>query len=225
MNRLVLLVFALVSPLAALMGGVLVMVRATNQDVVPYAQVFTASSGADCPQTCLFGLRPGEIDFNDALYALERHPAAVGLTRNYVNPTRVELWGANFDVMIGGRDDLLYWVKLTDTNQRDPNARPATLSNILLRFGPPQAVYVSERGAIVQLFYPGERLAVGVRRYRVTGDGPLDFDSPVFSLTLTDARAPFGEVMPYMLPRLKPWRGFVAVARYQHVESVYFSPD
>ncbi len=173
----------------------------------PIAILFTNPDGTPCQQPCLFGVRPRETTYKQAIALLHAHP----FTRNFrPNATGNVLSDGQTSIIVGHfvANPGVSEIVLLSHSPSSPIADWASLGQVIGFLGAPDSVAVTS--TFTTSFYSADRL-VFVHRHRM--DTPLDVQEP-FEFLAVYAYPPGPEVAGSAQTPLRiHWTGFRNPAR------------
>jgi hypothetical protein len=206
--------FTLILVLAAACGVVAMRALGSRRQS-PIAVVFSNSDGSLCQPPCLFSVRPGETQ--DGWQAIFRHPAlqkhwSMFADYQYHGPESVSL----AILTVGNPRSRPYAITLTE--HVEPNnkgtsispilSEPASIGDILILYGPPDAVE-SEQDGLYYYFSRSNPVLVA-RVGKSAGDSHLQATSPISQLVLFDT----GTCKTTTESTFSAWSGFASDMQY-----------
>jgi hypothetical protein len=213
MRRLAVLALIVTVLLAALVGLTRLISR-TNK-VTSFALIFTGPNGLPCAQPCMFGIRPGQTTFLDAVALLRAHP----LTRDLRVTDSVERRGLVFSgdpFNVGLSCDDEGKLNMVDVqigaaapgDQAPPPSvfQSATFADMLLELGSPDYVAFGSAtsGSIIESYYQALHLRIA---HEARSELRINPNLPLLYVFMYIRSAD-------ITPELFPWMGFTSASRY-----------
>lgn len=169
-----------------------------------FSALFTNPDGTPCERPCLFGVRPGYTRHEDAIAILRSHPLTRHLQQTSDVAGEERFVGENITISMSSD---VSWISFQDyrpTLHRMPvPVLPrGTLADVILVFGPPDAVVLGNR---LYCSHPGYRLFT---QYQRPTDNHIDPQIPLLELFIGAG------ALDIASPARRPWQGFSLAGRY-----------